>query len=225
MAWSSYWRVLRRRWWIVAAILLIDLVASLYLYRKADVSAGFQSCMTLYVADMSAPSLIAAPSDTLDTAGQALAGETAANFFADDILDVSQSRSVASYVARRVPGSTAGSFSVGGSRKDRTVNLCISDASAAAASSAGSALARAMTTDRKLFVGPMAKRIYTRVISAPLMGPAPTSHALLSLLLRLALGVIVALGAAFLVDALDPSVRNEEDVERALGVPAIPSSV
>jgi capsular polysaccharide biosynthesis protein len=67
----------------------------------------------------------------------------------------------------------------------------------------------------------MAKRVYTRVISPASVGPAPTSHATLTLLLRLVLGVLVALGAAFLWDALDPHVRNRADVERALRVPVL----
>jgi capsular polysaccharide biosynthesis protein len=225
VGWGSYWRILRRRWWIVALILVLDVFASGYLYRKASHSAGYQSCMTLYVADLSAPSLIAAPSDTLDTAGQALAGETAANFFADDILDVSQSSSVAAYVSRRVASSEGAhrSFlgSVSGSRKDRTVNLCISDPAASVAGAAGSALAHAMTADRKLFVGPMAKRIYTRVISSPTTSAVPATHSLLSLAARLLLGLIVALGVALLWDALDPGTRDADDVERALRVPVV----
>jgi capsular polysaccharide biosynthesis protein len=230
---GEYWGVVRRRWWLIGVIVLLDVVVSGYLYRKADVHAGSQSCLTLYVADVSAPSTISAPQTTLETAGQLLAGETAANFFADDLLDVAQSRSVAAYMKQRAASSrglvgsdVVSGFvgSVSGSRLDRTVNLCVTKPDAATAQAGASALARAMTTDRYRFIGrQMAKRTFVNVISAPQVGPAPTGHASLTFLLRVGLGVLVALGLAFLWDALDPAVRGRRDVESALGVPVLGS--
>lgn len=228
---GEYWGVVRRRWWLILAIVLLDLVASLYLYRKTSAQAGSQACLTLYVADVSAPSTISAPQTALETAGQLLAGETAANFFADDILDVAQSRSVAAYMKRRVASSSAhvgtdvsSGFvgSVSGSRQDRTVNLCVTKPDAGTARVGAAALATAMTRDRFRFIGrQMARRTYVNVISAPQVGPAPTTHASLTFLLRFALGVVVAIGIAFLWDALDPAVRGRRDVETSLGVPVL----
>jgi hypothetical protein len=51
----------------------------------------------------------------------------------------------------------------------------------------------------------MAKRTFVNIISAPEVSPAPTTHALNSFLLRVALGIIVALAAALFWDALDPA--------------------
>lgn len=223
---GAYLGILRRRWYLIALIVCVDLAVSSYLYRKADVAAGYQGCTELYVADMSAPSGIAAPQTSLQGTGDLLAGETAANFFADDILDVAQSSSVSTYVTQKVYGNrlttpSAVNWNVGGSRRDRTVTLCLTSPDPAAALRGGQALATGMTTDRSMFLGVMAKRIYTRVISPATVAPAPTSHALLSLLLRMVLGVLVALGAALLWDALDPRVRNRADVERALRVPVL----
>jgi capsular polysaccharide biosynthesis protein len=227
----EYWNIIRRRWWIVVLIVALDLVVSGYLYRKADKSAGYQACLTLYVADVSAPSTISAPQTTLETAGQLLAGETAANFFADDILDVAQSTSVADFMKRRALASgraegsdLASGFAgtVSGSRKDRTVGLCVSKPVGSTALAGGEALATAMTTERFRFIGKqMAKRTFVQVISAPQVGPAPRSHALLNFLLRVALGLLVALGLAYLWDAVDPTVRNVRDAEAALGVPVL----
>ncbi|HZU13106.1 MAG TPA: hypothetical protein VFB58_09725 [Chloroflexota bacterium] len=229
MDWMSYLAILRRRWVIIAAILVLDLAATGYLYHKAQRSAGYQSCLELYVGDAGAASYIIAPGTNLmDTQSQALAGETAANFFADDVVDVSGSRSVSSYIqtdmqhgSALVSGPIA--FSISGSRVDRTVNLCVNDADASQAGVAAAYLARAMTTDRKLFFGPVAKRIYTNVIGAPVTSPVPSGHAALTALLRLVLGLLVALGVGFVWDALDPTVRDRADAERALGVPVISS--
>lgn len=209
MAWEDYWGILRRRRWIVALILVVDILVSGYSFVKSYRHVGYQSCLTLYVADVGAPSLIAAPSDTLDTAGQLLAGETAANFYADDILDVSQSGTVASFISsrmapQRLPSSTTADIAVSGSRKDRTVNLCVSNPNAASALAAGHALGYAMTTARSDFMGPVARRTYVHIITLPSVGAAPAGHNLVSLGLRLALGLIVALGVALLWDALDP---------------------
>src|SRR5579864_9462527 len=87
---------------LIVAVLIVDVLASLYLFAKAYRQVSYQACLTLYVADVSAPSLISAPQTTLETAGQLLAGETAANFFGDDILDVSQSHDVAAFVSQRL---------------------------------------------------------------------------------------------------------------------------
>jgi len=65
MPWPAYWAIVRRRWWIIAAIVLLDVLVSGYLYRKSTHAAGYQACLTLYVADVSSPSMIAAPDTTL----------------------------------------------------------------------------------------------------------------------------------------------------------------
>lgn len=206
MAFSGYLGILLRRWWIVAGIILLDVLVSLYLYRKDTRALGAQSCLTVYVADLSSPGLISAPPTTLQAEGELLAGETAANFFGDDILDISRSRSVLQYMQRHAPSgqSQPTAFGVSGSRLDRTVNLCVNAPLASQAQDGANALSRAITVDRAQFIGTaMAKRWYVHVISAPLTSPAPPSHARRDLLLRIALGVLVALGAAFLWDAVD----------------------
>jgi capsular polysaccharide biosynthesis protein len=222
---GSYFGIIGRRWFLIAMIIALDVFGSAYLYHRASASAGYQSCSTLYVADLGAPSSISAPDTALQSTGALLAGETAANFFGDDILDVAQSSEVSAYVTSKTFGDAhltqLPSWNVTGSRKDRTVSLCLTNANPTVALKAGGALASAMTTDRAMFLGPMAKRIYARVISPASVGLAPTSNATLSLLLRIALGVLVAFGAAFLWDALDPRVRNRADVERALRVPVL----
>jgi len=100
--WPAYWSIVRRRWPLVAILFLLDLLASGYLFAKSYRHVGYNGCLTLYVADVSSPSLISAPPTTLQTAGQLLAGETAANFFADDILDVARSGDVSSFVSRSI---------------------------------------------------------------------------------------------------------------------------
>lgn len=226
MDWRSYLAILVRRWWIIALILLLDIVVSGYQFAKSYKSAGQQSCLTLYVADVSASSLISAPPTALQAEGQLLAGETAANFFADDLLDVAQSKKVADYVSRQIggrnlPNSAPSNLegSVSGSRRDRTVDLCVGNPTASTAQAAAQSLAMAMTTARAQFVGgAMAKRTFVSVVSQPTVSAVPKSHQLVNLALRLVLGLAAALGVALLWDALDPTVRDEADVEKALGV-------
>jgi capsular polysaccharide biosynthesis protein len=227
----DYWAILRRRWVLIAVIVLLDLLLSGFTYRRANQSAGYQSCLTVYVADLSAPSIVAA-SSSLENAAELLAGESAANFFADDLLDVAQSRSVARYVSRRIasknlPDSSFGSIngSVGGARQDRTVNLCLTNPSRATAAAAAGALGTAMTSARAQFVGnKMASRTFVKLISPPNTAPAPKSKKLLTLALQLILGLLVALGLALMWDALDPRVRDRADLERSLGLPVLASS-
>lgn len=225
MSLDAYLGIVRRRWILIAVIIVLDAAASLYLYRKATHALGSQSCTTIYVADVSSPSLIAA--STTDATAQLLAGESAANFFADDLLDVAQSKSVASFLSNRLEGAGlanagTGDISVSGARQDRTVNLCVSDANAQTAQRAAAVLGQALTSQRARFVGgKMAARTFVRVISPPESSAVSTSHDRLNLGLRLVLGLLVAVGAALLWDVLDPRVRDAHDVEAALGAPVL----
>lgn len=229
MEWNAYGTILRRRWPLVTGVILLTALASGYSFLKSYRHVGSQACFTLFVADVSAPSLISAPPSTLAQAGQLLAGETAANFFADDILDVAQSTSVARYAAQRLqprglPTTASPDIegAVSGSRRDRTVNLCVTNPNSASASAIAGAVGTAMTVDRAKFIGaPLARRTFVKVVSPPSVGPAPAGHHLLNLILRLILGTVVALGLALLWDALDPQVRDERDVEQAVGAPVL----
>lgn len=221
-----YLAVFVRRWPLIVAIIVVDVLAAGYLYHKAKQGVGWQACVTLYVSDVTAPSITAGPSGATDLL---LAGETAANFFGDDILDIAQSSSVAAYISTRLrplrlPSTSAADIngSVSGSRKDRTVNLCATNPNAASARAIAAELGAAMVSSRARFMGTkLARRTFVSVISPASVGPAPSSKALLNFVLRVALGVLVALGAALLWDALDPRVRDSRDVERALGSPVL----
>jgi capsular polysaccharide biosynthesis protein len=225
MPWNAYLGILQRRWVLIAAIIALDVAASGYLYLKAHRQIGYQASLTLYVSDVSAPSV------TLETTDQLLSGETAANFFADDILDVAQSSRVAAFIGRHIsslhlPNSAPSNFSgaIGGSRKDRTVNLTLNNPNQRTALTAADALGAAMSVDRAQFIGrQMARRTFVTVVSPATVGPAPAGRALVSFALRLFLGILVALGLAFLWDALDPTVRDAHDVEHSLGLPVLAS--
>lgn len=228
MNWADYLSIARRRWVLIAVIVLADVMLSGIVYRRANQAAGYQSCLTIYVADVSSPSLIAA-SSSLDTAAQLLAGETAANFFGDDLLDVAQSRNVATFMVTRLsrtqlPNRDFGALNgaVTGSRLDRTVNLCVTNPSPRTALAAATALGAALTVDRARFIGSrMAKRTYVNVVSPPSTAPAPRSKRALTFLLQLVLGLFVALAAALLWEAFDPRVRDRHDLERTLGLPVL----
>ena len=223
MDWRSYWSILRRRWVLIAAVVALDVLLSGYLFAKSYRQRTYQGCVTMYVADVSSPSLIAAAPTTLQQAGQLLAGETAANFFGDDILDVAQSRNVTAYVSRQL-GLPSGSLdgAVSGARRDRTVDLCISNANSATALSGATTLGRAMSTGRARFVGAqMAKRTYVAVVSPASVSRASARSLLFDFALRFVLGLLVALGLGLLWDALDPNVRDERDLEEATGVPVL----
>lgn len=236
MSFLDYWAILRRRWVLIVVILLLDVLLSGFTYRRANQSAGYESCLTVYVADLSAPSIVAA-SSSLENAAELLAGESAANFFADDLLDVAQSRSVATYISNRInpvvsrslvalPNASFDSIngSVSGSRLDRTVNLCVTNPMRVTAAAAAAALGTAVTSARAQFVGTkVAARTFVKLISPPNTTTAPKSKKLLTLALQLVLGLFVALGLALLWDALDPRVRDRADLERTLGLPVLAS--
>ncbi len=227
MEWAAYWGVVRRRWYILLAIVIVDVLASGAAYERSRHSAGYQACTTLYVADVSAPSLITAPQTALEAAGQLLAGETAANFFGDDLLDVAESSRVSNFMSARLAGRALShssrsdlNGSVSGSRRDRTVALCVTNPSSQTALAAAGAVGTAMTTERSRFLGAgITRRTYVAVISSPTVGAVPSSTSRLRLGLEFILGLLLAGGIALLWDAADPAVRDPVDLERLLNVP------
>ncbi|MGH2443383.1 MAG: hypothetical protein ACRDFX_09495 [Chloroflexota bacterium] len=216
MTWRAYIGIFKRRWAVIAVVIVLDLLISGYLLARASRHLAYQGCVTLYVADVSAPSLISAPQTTLDTAGQLLAGETAANFFGDDILDVAESQHVALFVTRRIqpqrlPNTSIGDIngSISGMRRDRTVNLCVSNPNSASALAAAGALGTAMTVDRGRFIGKaMAKRTFVSVISDPSSTKTSLRHDLTNFALQVIVGILVALGLALLWETMDPAPRE-----------------
>lgn len=229
MEWRHYIGIVRRRWSIIAVVLLVDLLAASYLFARAYRHVGYQACLTLYVADVGAPGVITAPPTSLQAEGQLLAGETAANFFGDDILDVAQSRSVAEYVAGHLAPQRLANTSfadvngaVSGSRLDRTDSICVTNPSQASALAVDAGVGQAMTSGRARFLGrPIARRTFVQVVSPPSANKVSTRHDVLSFLERLVFGLILAAGLALLWDGLDPMVRDERDVEQAVGAPVL----
>jgi capsular polysaccharide biosynthesis protein len=227
--WQDYLGFLQRRWPIIGAVLAIVVVGSAYLFLKSYRHAGYQACVTAYVADISAPGLISAPETSLAAEGQLLAGETAANFFGDDVIDVAESQHVAQYVsarlaARHLPNTAAGDINgaVSGSRRDRTVTLCVNNPNSQSALAVAAELGSAMTVHRRAFLGTkIGQRVYVGIVSDPSVSKVSTRHDLFNFGLRVLLGLLLALGVALLWDALDPRVRNRQDVERALGAPIL----
>ncbi len=224
MEWRQYAGALRRRWWIIAVVLILDIIGSGVVYARDVRHLGYQACTTLYVADASAPTEVAVSSD-LGAAGELLAGESAANFFADDIVDVAESQHVAAYVTARIhsralPNSAAGDIngSISGSRRDRTVQLCVNNPDQNTALAAAQAAGTAMTAARSKFVGPLvAKRTYVTVISDASVAKVSSRHELVNLALRIFLGFLVAIGLAFLWDFLAmPPAADERMRPRAV---------
>jgi capsular polysaccharide biosynthesis protein len=229
MDWRDYWEIVGRRWAIVAVIVVLDVLASGYLFARSYKKLGYQACLTAYVADVSAPSTIIAPQTSIQAEGQLLAGETAANFYADDVLDVAESQHVARFISaqlapQRLPNTSTGDINgaISGSRRDRTLSMCVSNPSSASALAAASTLGSAMTVHRSKFLGPkIGQRAYVGIISDPSVGKVSSRHDLLNLGLRIILGLLLAIGVALIWDAIDPRVRNRRDVERTLGVPVL----
>jgi capsular polysaccharide biosynthesis protein len=229
MGWDQYLGILRRRWKTLAVLVALDLVISGALFLRSVRHLGYQACTTVYVADVGAPGLISAPETALQQEGALLAGETAANFFGDDVVDVAGSQHVARFVSRllagrNLPNTAQGDINgaVGGSRRDRTVSLCATNPNEQSALAIAGGVGLAMTRYRSLFFGSqMAKRVYTAVVSDPSASKASARHELTVFAEQFILGLLVAGGLVLLWDALDPRVRDRRDLAAGAGVPVI----
>jgi capsular polysaccharide biosynthesis protein len=213
-----YWfAVLRRRWPILAVIIILVALASGLVAIRSYRHHHYVASVGFFVTTVSLPT------------GNPQTSETAANLLGDDLLDIAHSSAVAHDISRylashHLASITAGAVqgAIGGSRTHRTVTVTATSGDAHTALAIARGIALALTTWRSRYMGKaLAQRSSVTIINQPSVSPASTSRLLLDFAFRAFLGVIVALGVAFAWDFLDDTVHNEDELERWLGAPVL----
>lgn len=219
----SWVTVLRRRWIVVATIIGVVALASAVLAIQAYHERQYMGTVELYV------SVVPTPGSATETAAQLLASETAANYLGDDLLAVAHSNAVARSVSRDLARRhvayltpTAVESAVGGGRAGRTLTITASYGTSRVALAMVGSLTEALTTRRAAYVGPaVARGSYVDVLGRPAVGRVVAGRPLHDFVLRVFLGTVVAVGAAFAWDFLDDTVQNPEQVEASLSAPVL----
>ena len=213
----QYWRILRRRWWIIAGLTLIALVGSIIF--RSQPTPMYQATMRFTIG-------VAPESDrerlTMDPL---YSSYLASEYIADDFAEILKSESFAGDVSERLqaqgivvsPGAIQG-FTVA-EKQHRILTMQITWPNEGELQSIAQAAVQVLEEENAKYfkqLGSEGAQVF--VIDSPRVVPLGIGlKDRLELPIRVLLGFIAGLGLAFLVDYLDDTIREPEEVE-ALGM-------
>jgi capsular polysaccharide biosynthesis protein len=213
----QYWRILRRRWWIIAGLTLVALVGSIFF--RSHPTAMYQATMRFTIG-------VAPESDrervTMDPLYSAY---LASEYIADDFTEILKSESFASDVSERlqeqgiiVPPGVIQGFTVA-EKQHRILTVQITWRDEAQLQAIAQAARQALEEENAKYfrqLGSEGAQVF--VIDSPTVVSLGISlKDRLEIPIRVLLGFIAGLGLAFVVDYVDDTIREPEEVE-ALGI-------
>jgi capsular polysaccharide biosynthesis protein len=209
----EYWRIVWRRWWLIALLLLAVLVISLLTYKEP--APLYQATMRFAIGIEG------------DEPVNAISGEgrsdawLASEYLADDLSEVLKGGDFAARISRLV-GFDVPVGTIFASREHRimTVTITWSDRqqTQAIAEAVGAVVGDGAADYFPQLIGVKAKAV---LIDGPGIGEVGRSlKDKLDLPLRLFVALVAGIALAFLWDYLDDTVRDRAEVEK-LGVPIL----
>jgi hypothetical protein len=204
----SYWRILRRRRWVVLGVTLVALIAAI-----VSVAALPQPLPTYQATVVIAVSPTNVPPPSSNPYGDYYL-YIASEYLNDDIMSIVESGSFNRIVAARYAGRPEGppSASIKGKKAHRVITFTVS-------------------ADRRREPRPGEPRYLDQfseqrprvaVIQDPELTVEPgVRRGAFDVGMRTLLGLIVGLALAFLLDYLDDTVRDRRDAEQQTGLPVV----
>ncbi|MGD8488776.1 MAG: hypothetical protein PVG54_01545 [Anaerolineae bacterium] len=202
----QYWHIVWRRWWLIAALVILVLVVSLVTYQSPE---------PVYVASMRFAIGIEGvePVDSVSGEGRSDAW-LASEYLADDLSEVLKGGDFASRISQRV-GFDVAAGSIFASREHRIMTVTITGNDPARVQAVAEATAAAIE-DGGADYFPQLTGVEARavLIDGPGIGQAgPSLQDQLDLPLRLFVALIAGVALVFLWDYLDDTVRNRTEIE------------
>jgi capsular polysaccharide biosynthesis protein len=222
----EYWSIIRRRWWLPAAITLVALIASTAVGVRG--AAAYKTDMRLAVSTIPTPD----PNSVLyydPTYYSNLDSE----YLADDMSEFMTSRAFADEVKRELATSTTPydvdiETILNATRTKKThrfIDITITTPTFDEGSQIAGSISRILSDKVHLAQYLQALTAYNTqmtIVTPPVTHRANTLLGLISeIALRTLIGLIVGIGVAFLVDYVDPSVRTRQEAEAVLQVPVL----
>jgi capsular polysaccharide biosynthesis protein len=221
----EYWSIIRRRWWLPVAVMLVALIASTAVGVLG--AAAYKTDMRIAISTIPTPD----PSATLyydPTYYSNLDSE----YLADDMSEFMTSRAFATEVQRELATSNQPNVElstiIGATRTKKThrfLDITITTSKFEDGQAIAGSISRILSDPNHLAIYLKALTAYNTqmtVVTPPDTHRASTGVGLISEIgLRTIIGLFVGIGAAFLVDYLDTSLRSRRDVETLLQVPVL----
>ena len=222
----EYWSIIRRRWWLPAAITLVALIASTVVGLRG--AAAFKTDMRLAVSTIPTPD----PNGVLYY-DPIYYSNLDSEYLADDMSEFMTSRAFADEVHRELATSStptdvdvATIMSATRTKKThRFIDITVTTATFEEGTLIAGSISRILADQPHLaqyFQALSAYNTHLSIVTPPVTHRANTALGLTSeIALRTLIGLLVGIGLAFLIDYLDPSVRTRQEAERVLELPVL----
>jgi capsular polysaccharide biosynthesis protein len=222
----EYWNIIRRRWWLPAALTLVALVASTAVGLRG--AAAYKTEMRLAVSTIPTPD----PNSTLyydPTYYSNLDSE----YLADDMSELLTSRAFAGDVKNELATSSTPTTidveavmnATRAKKTHRFIDIAITTPTYEQGQQIAGSISRILQDKAHLAIYLKALTAYDTqmtVVTPPDTHRASTIVGLISEIgLRTVIGLVVGIGLAFLVHYVDPSLRSRQETEAVLRAPVL----
>jgi capsular polysaccharide biosynthesis protein len=209
----QYWRIVWRRWWLVAGLVLLVLAISLITYEQP--APVYQVTMRFAVGVEGEE-----PVDAVSGQGRSDAW-LASEYLADDLSEVLKGGDFAARIGQRV-GFDVPAGAIFASREHRIMTVTVTwserGQTQAIAEAVGAAVENGGADYFPQLAGVDARAVLIDGPSISLVGRSLRDK--LDLPLRLLLALVAGVGLAFLWDYLDDTIRDRTDLD-SMGVPVL----
>jgi capsular polysaccharide biosynthesis protein len=223
----EYWSIIRRRWWLPVAVTLVALIAATAVGVRG--AAAYKTDMRIAVSTIPTPD----PNATLyydPTYYSNLDSE----YLADDMSELMTSRAFATEIQRELATANQTDVDlatiVSATRTKKThrfIDVTITTSTFEQGEAIAGSIGRILNDPNHLAIYLKALTAYNTqmsVVTPPVTHRANSIPGLISeIALRTVIGLLVGVGAAFLVDYVDPSLRSREEAETLLQLPVLGS--
>lgn len=204
-----YWQIVRKRWWLIAALVAVVGVVSLLTYDWSP-PPRFTASMRFNVG------VEPVPPDDAEYVYNPLDTWRAAEYLMDDLASAVRGAEYARRVAARLGQegvNLAGAFGAATEFRVLTVSVLWGDQEQLA--HIVNVAAEVLSQEGGELVGPLGDaRLVLRLIDPPVVAPVGQSLSdKLELVIRLGLAVLAGVAGAFLLDYIDVSVRSGDELE------------
>jgi capsular polysaccharide biosynthesis protein len=222
----EYWNIVRRRWWLPVAITLVALIASTAVGLRG--AAAYKTDMRVAISTIPTPD----PNSVLYY-DPIYYSNLDSEYLADDMTELLTSRAFADEVKRelatgRTPTEVDPITVLNATRAKKThrfIDITLTTSTFEEGDLIAGSISRILADPAHLAIYLKALTAYNTqmtIVTPPITHRANTPIGLISeIALRTVIGLLVGIGAAFLIDYVDPSVRSRQEAEAVLDMPVL----
>lgn len=211
----QYWKIITKRWWLPASLIVLVGMLSGLTYRTPP-----QLYMTTFKFNVG---IAPVPQTGADYVDNPLDTWMASEYLMDDLASAVRGADYARRVAQRLNEegvNLAGAF--GSATEHRVLSISITWPNSEQLARIANAAIAVLQEEAAALVGPLgASKVVLPLIDPPVVVPVGRSlKDKLDIPIRLGLALVAGIAGAFLLDYLDTSVRDRDEVE-GMGIPIL----